>query len=140
MAGPMVQVKTQIAANRLNIRRQLYMGLNPLLRFCKSDQTQVGGVAIIREYDTAFNRAIEAEREIGDGVTVIVDITDVFPAGQLAQDIEDAQFITLVEDGNETAPYSDIDAKLDRMTQTYRITARTEAVKQTYFRAGHRSR
>jgi hypothetical protein len=138
MPGPLVIVKNQVMANRLNVRRQLYMGLNPLLRFCKSDQTQTNGIAIIRQYDNAFNRVIEAEREVGDGVSVIVDIADIFPAGQLGQDIEDAEFITLVEDGVETAPFGDIDISFDSMTLTYRITANTEGIKQTYYKAGHR--
>jgi uncharacterized membrane-anchored protein len=139
MPGVLVQVRAQTAANRLNIRRQLNMGTDPRLRFCLSDETQPNGVRVIREYLESFTRVIEAEREVVDGVSVIVDIADYpFPQGQLGQDIEDAQFITLLEDGVETDPFGDIDVSFDGMSLTYRLTAKTDSTKQTYYRAGHR--
>jgi hypothetical protein len=93
MAGPMVEVDTQIAAVNLDIARQLYMGDDCRLRLIIPDQTQTGGYQVIAEYTEAFDEIDEAEREVADGSTIVFDIADIFdPPGELRTKLDEAGF------------------------------------------------
>lgn len=138
MAGPLVEVDTTIRAIDLDVQRGLYMGENVTLRLCIPDENSIGGLGIIREYTEAFNRVTPAEKEIGDGVTVVVDLADIFPQGQIAADIEAAKFLQFVIEGEEGLLYeiNKTPAPAQNETQVWRITCATATFKKTYFRTG----
>lgn len=138
MAGPLTEVKTTVAGVRLDVKRELSMGAVVTMGLYEPDAAEVGGVGLIRVYTNGFCRIPEAEREIGDGRTVIFDIADSedYPVGQLQADLKTPDLLLLLtEDGAQTW-YSPTDTPkpAGNEAQVYRITCVERTMKQRYMR------
>lgn len=144
MPGPMVAVETQTAAVGLDVNRTLTLGVGARLEFYVPDQQAEGGMRLVRAYTSAFDRVPEAERERGDGRSVVFDIADVFPAGQVAADLGQKDlYLRWVEFDAEGAELPSEFCKVNEVprpaagtAQVWRVTAMTRTFKQTYFGIG----
>lgn len=139
MAGPMPVIDTLLAGVGLDVSRQLNLGDDVILRLIKPDQTQIGGIGIIRDYSNSFDRIPEAEAETGDGSSIVFDLADnQFPEGQVEGDLEDAEFVQLVVDGvgGPLYPINDAPKPAINKAQVWRITCQDVTFKQTFIKVG----
>lgn len=142
MLGPMQKVNAQVAAVNFDVSRLLNRPYYKGLLFGKPDAVDGSGMTIIRAYTKAYDRIPEAEENKREGRTVVVDIADVFVAGQLETDVREAEFI-----GLQIGPAIETDVEWYKLNGSptanpddgvYRLTCGTRTFKRTYFRVGAR--
>jgi hypothetical protein len=75
--GPLIGIKTQVAAVRLDVRRSLNYPAGVTLALVKPDGTQLSKWAVLKTYTNGFNRQGPEETDRRDGHTVIFRIADL---------------------------------------------------------------
>jgi hypothetical protein len=138
MPGPLPIVDTKVDAIMLDVDRKLSMGRNVVLGFYVPDKDADERMRLVRAYDKSFNRISGDEQVTGDGETVIFHMQDVFPAGQLAEDLAQRELhLRWSVEGVPASEYcriQDIVAPPDDETQLWIITAKTRTFRKAYMR------
>lgn len=77
MAGPLVDVDTQIAAVGIEVDRQLYLGADSTLELLRPDSTAPDGLLSLLILTENFTRVTDDETVTGKGKPVIFEAADV---------------------------------------------------------------
>lgn len=142
MPGILPTVDTLVAAVAdYDVDRPLTMGIGAALEFWTPDATAMVqeplGLRLVRRYEQSFNRDTDAERERGDGKSLVFRIADYgFPEGQLREDLaQKSLYLVFFNTPNEGYGFYEVN-KVERPAeseaQIYTVIAQTRTFKQKY--------
>lgn len=127
--GPLVNVRTQVAAIRLDTRRALNYPPNTVLALVVPDGTETSGWRTIKTLTRGFNRIGAEESDRRDGHSVLFRIADL--DGETASALRTKDVYALFQDAYYKV--NSVPKVPPDVAQVYDVVCATRTMKQGYF-------
>lgn len=128
MAGPLVDVKTQIKSINLDVARELNMGPSKTMEFMVPDSTSITKWNVLLTLTSGFDRKTQKEVTQGDGSSVVFEVAD--PNGDVSNVIGRSSLHVRVE--GIIYMVSDVPPLASNETQFYTLTCKTRTLKTRF--------